>query len=116
MQLNCNRHLVPQVGDDIVGLKICLASGHNKRNLSRSIFLVNGFFETFYRKDICTLKIIIKKRLLYSRAACYCKLLIFYFLLRYAAKARAKAPKSAAQAAGSGTCEILIMNWLFRIT
>ena len=115
MQLNCNRHLSPQLGDDIVGLEICLASGHNKRNLSRSIFLVNGFFETFYRKDICTLKIIIKKRLLYSRAAFCSKLLKFYFLLRYAAMASAKIPKTAAQAAGSGTCAKLIMNWLFRI-
>lgn len=115
MQLNCNRHLAPQLGDDIVGLEICLASGHGKLHPSRQVFIANRFFEIFQFKNICTLEIIIKKRLLYSRAACYSKLLKFYFLLRYAARARAKTPKTAAQTAGSGTCEILIMNWLFRI-
>ena len=47
VQLNCNRHLAPQLGDDIVGLEICLASGHGKLHPSRQVFIANRFFEIF---------------------------------------------------------------------
>lgn len=48
---------------------------------------------------------VVKKSLSAERLFLYLVVMKFYFLLRYAAKANANAPKIAAYVAGSGTCE-----------